>query len=57
MKDYMTVKEVADELKISTSTVIRLYKSKKLPGIKVGKQIRILREDFGQFLDSCNVND
>lgn len=53
MTDYMTVREIANELRISVSTVIRLYKSKKISGIKVGKQIRIRRKDFQHFLDSC----
>jgi len=53
MTDYMTAKEIANELRISTSTVIRLYKNKQIPGIKVGKQIRIRRKDFQRFLDSC----
>ena len=46
---YLTIKEVQEEYKISRSTVYRLIE-KGLPVLKVGKSVRIKKEDLENFL-------
>lgn len=49
-KEMLTTKEVADLLRISTRTVVRLATKEKLPGaIKVGRQWRFSREKLEEF--------
>lgn len=38
---FLTVKEVAQALRVSTGTVRRLIESQRMPGIKVGSQVRV----------------
>lgn len=45
MPDMMTVKEVADALRLSNQTVWRYVKEGKLGGRKVGRQYLISAED------------
>jgi excisionase family DNA binding protein len=48
-QDYppmMTVEEVAEALRVHTSTVYELVRSKKLPAKKLGGTIRIDRDKF-----------
>ncbi|OPX84570.1 MAG: Helix-turn-helix domain protein [Pelotomaculum sp. PtaB.Bin104] len=44
--DFMTIKEVVEYLKVSESTVRRLLKSGELPYYRVGKHIRIKKNDL-----------
>lgn len=44
LPDVVTVKELADFIKVSTQTVVRAIKSGKLKAFKVGKDWRIERE-------------
>lgn len=48
---FLTVAEVADELRVSTMTVYRLIKSEQLPATRVGKSLRIRRNDVDRYLD------
>ena len=48
--ELLTIKEVADTLRISERTVYRLVRDKALPSTKVGNQSRVLRNDMFQFL-------
>lgn len=41
--DFMTVKECAELLKISTTTIYRLVRKGNLPGVKIGNQWRFSR--------------
>lgn len=41
--DFMTVKECAELLKISTTTIYRLVRKGNLPGAKIGNQWRFSR--------------
>lgn len=50
-KEIMTVKEVAEFLKLTTITVYKLAKSKKLASFRIGNSIRFYRvhiEAMGQ---------
>jgi excisionase family DNA binding protein len=47
---FLTVAEVAVELRVSTMTVYRLIKSEQLPATRVGKSLRIRTDDVERFL-------
>ncbi len=50
LDDVVTVKELADFLKINVETVKRALQSGKLKGFKVGNEWRMLREDIVKWL-------
>lgn len=52
----LTVREVADSIRVSTMTVYRLIKGGELPAIRVGKHFRIREADLGSYLDERVVN-
>ena len=47
---WETVSEVAEHLRVSEQTVIRLLKKGELKGSKVGKQWRIHTDDLADYL-------
>ena len=48
----MTVREVAETMRVSTMTVYRLIKSGDLRALRVGAHFRIRRSDLNSFLDA-----
>lgn len=46
----LTVQEVAERLRVSELTVIRLIESGEIVAHRVGKQLRIAEEDFAAYL-------
>lgn len=52
---YLTVAEVAQDMRVSTMTVYRLIKSGELGAVRVGKSYRIREADLDTFLDSRYV--
>ncbi len=51
MQKLMTVKEVADILRVSNMTVYRLFKSGNLPAVRVGKNYRVKANDVQTYID------
>lgn len=51
----LTVREVAEAMRVSTMTVYRLIKAEELPAIRVGKHFRIRRSDLTGYLDARMV--
>lgn len=47
---YLTVDEVATDLRLSKMTVYRLIDKGQLPAIRVGRSFRILREQYEAWL-------
>ena len=47
---YVTVGEVADQLRVSNMTVYRLVQSGQLPAVRVGRSYRIREEDVDRYL-------
>jgi excisionase family DNA binding protein len=45
----MTLKEAADFLRVSTRTLQRLIKDRRLGAIRVGRQLRFWRSDVENF--------
>ena len=50
MKEFFSVLEIADILKISRSAVLYDIKTGKLKATQVGKIYIVTKEDFGEFL-------
>lgn len=48
---FLTVAEVADEMRVSNMTVYRLIKGDQLAATRVGKSLRIRRGDVDRFLE------
>ena len=44
--DVLTVDELAEYLKVHRSTIYRLVKARKLPGFRIGKDYRFIREQI-----------
>lgn len=49
VSEYLTIKQVAALLQVCTKTVRRLIREKGIPVVRVGHQIRILREHVPLF--------
>ena len=47
---FVTVAEVADQLRVSNMTVYRLVQSGALPAVRVGRSYRIREEDVDRYL-------
>jgi excisionase family DNA binding protein len=50
--DIMTIKEVADYLKIKEKTAYRLVAEGKIPGFKVGGSWRFRRAEIQKWIDA-----
>lgn len=51
----LTVREVAETMRVSTMTVYRLIKAHELSATRVGKHFRIRRADLSAYLDARRV--
>lgn len=51
-EQYYTLKEVTELLKISYITLYRWVQTGKIPAYKVGKQYRINKADYEEFIKS-----
>ncbi len=47
---FVTVSEVADQLRVSNMTVYRLIQSAQLPAVRVGRSYRIRADDVDRYL-------
>ena len=52
--ELLTVREIIDGMRVSKPTVYRWIKTKGLPIVKIGKVIRIRREDFEKWIEERN---
>lgn len=52
----LTVREVADAMRVSHMTVYRLIKSGELPAIRVGRNFRIRESELDRYFDSQTVS-
>lgn len=50
-KDWLTVEEIANDLRVHVSTVRDWIKQKKLKAAKFGRDYRIKRTDYEEFID------
>ena len=49
---FLTVAEVASQLRVSTMTVYRLIKAGQLAAVRVGKSYRVREDDVDRYLAS-----
>ncbi len=49
-QDFLTVEEIAEKLRVKVYTVREWIRKKELPAYKVGRDYRIKKEDYEQFL-------
>ncbi|HEX2235427.1 MAG TPA: helix-turn-helix domain-containing protein [Actinomycetota bacterium] len=47
---FLTVAEVARQLRVSNMTVYRLVKARQLPAVRVGRGYRLREEDVRKYL-------
>ena len=47
---FLTVAEVASQLRVSTMTVYRLIKAGQLAGVRLGKSYRVREDDVDRYL-------
>ena len=47
---FLTVAEVADQMRVSNMTVYRLIKAGELGAVRVGKSYRIAEQDVDRYL-------
>jgi excisionase family DNA binding protein len=50
-KDFYLVEELAQKIRVSTMTIYRYIKAKKIKAYKIGKEFRIDKEEFTNFLN------
>lgn len=53
MDELLTVKEIAERLKISKYTVYDMIKRREFPSIRCGRSIRVPDSDFRDYLERC----
>jgi excisionase family DNA binding protein len=49
--EYLTVQEVADQLRVSKMTIYRMCHAGTIPNLAIGGQFRIPRSDLAVWLD------
>ena len=54
--DYITVEELADQLRVNPRTIQRIIERKELPAVRVGRQWRFRREWVEDWLKKNTVN-
>lgn len=57
MKDLLTLGEVSTFLKVPKSTIYKLARERRLPGHKVGKHWRFVREEIESWVQSAGVSE
>jgi excisionase family DNA binding protein len=57
-KDWLTAEEIAEDLRVHVSTVREWIRKKKLKAAKFGRDYRIKRQDYEEFIEKhYNVDD
>jgi len=55
--EYYTVDEIAQKLRVKVYTVREWIRKKELPAYKVGRDYRVKREDYEEFLKKRRTTD
>ena len=56
-KEFYLVEELAEKLRVSNMTIYRYIKAGKLKAYKIGKEFRIDRNEFNNFLNKVKTNN
>lgn len=54
-QEFYTAKEISDKLKLNVMTIYRYIKSGKLKAYKIGKEFRIEKQEFEEFLNKVST--
>ena len=54
-KEFYTAQELADKLRVNIMTIYRYIDAKKLKAYKIGKEFRIDKEEFNNFLKKSST--
>ncbi len=57
MKDLLTLSEVSSFLKVPKSTIYKLARERRLPGHKVGKHWRFVREEIEAWVQQAGTEE
>jgi len=49
LEEYLTLQEIADELKVHIETVREWVRNKQLPAYRFGRDYRVERTDYDKF--------
>jgi len=55
-KEFYTAQELADKLRVNIMTIYRYIKAKKLKAYKIGKEFRIDKKEFDNFMNKVRIN-
>jgi len=55
MEEVLSLRQVADYLKLSEVTVVRLANQGVIPGVKLGKQWRFSSENISQLIHRSDI--
>jgi excisionase family DNA binding protein len=55
LREFLTVDEVAKELRVDRRTIMRWIRTGQLPAIKVGQTYRILKSEYQDFLKNRHI--
>jgi len=54
-KEFYTAQELADKLRVNIMTIYRYIKAGKLKAYKIGKEFRIDKKEFNNFLNKVKT--
>jgi len=54
-KDFYTTQELAEKLRVNIMTIYRYIKAGKLKAYKIGKEFRIEKKEFNNFLTKAKT--
>jgi len=54
-KEFYLVEELAEKLRVCDMTIYRYIKAGKVKAYKIGKELRIAKEDFDNFLNKVKT--
>ena len=54
-KEFYTAEDLADKLSVNIMTIYRYIKAGRLKAYKIGKEFRIEKEDFDNFLKKTST--
>lgn len=54
-KEFYTAKELAEKLSVNIMTIYRYIEAKKIKAYKIGKEFRIEKEEFNNFLNEVST--
>lgn len=55
-KEFYTAKELANKLRVNIMTIYRYIKAKRLSAYKIGKEFRIDKKEFNEFLSKVKTS-